>query len=971
MQVRDFLKLVWPAQGFYCTAIPHINKNGKLGYKHALHDDIEEAYQDSRSRYHQHDMYFGIFTHVQKFVFSQQYNRLAPNRTHANMDEAKCLFLDLDVGKVTKEKPKYASQEDALSHLARFLFRTGMPVPIVVSSGNGIHVYWPFEDPLKAVDWRPHAQALRLLLDQHKVIYDSSRTTDMSSVLRVPATLNHKDPADLKKVQILSDGDEATSNQALFGLLADLTKGLQRMASPMSVVVNGLPTNIGPGANFPPTEPDDVAAECEQIRIFRDTKGNISEGHWYSGIGAIGYCTNGEATIHAWSAGHPNYTVEETDAKIAQWKSNASVTSCAKLNADGVQGVCQRCPHFGKQFKNPIVITNKKPIAPPPPPPIPPTPMAFVPAVPRAHHSAAKFFVPVKEPHGFTRTQGLGITHTDTSKQPPVVTTVIDQYDLYPVSLCDGFAESGVHLNGGLSTWISREHTKRGVFEKVFDINNAALVNKEKLGEALIGAGLFFPVTPKVQSFMSMYLKQLKAEHGMRQQYASLGWTMDTSVQPATIKKFVMNGFTIDRNGKTELAVMSPQADIAIAGMTQGGTYQGQIDALRFYGDPSYFPHQFAILSSLSAPLLAATDQPGVIISLSGDSGASKSSALYAAGGLWGNPKKTVLNGTDRGMSAMARELRASIIPNHPTLLDEVTHMDPFDMRTMAMTWTQHSLRQTLKSDRSLREKDLGGVRAAPLILSANGDLHQKLNAENAVAGVANSARLLQMMVSNTTMPHTKEEADAARSEFFKHHGFVGEAFMVAAMPTIDLLMDSVRRMMVKLDRRLVVAPSYRFYTAAAAPVFVAGAFAVYHGLLDWDMDALYEWFCDVQWPHLVADMAAQQGYVDPARVLRQFINDQTLNTIIDDGTGNIPPAAIRDQVVVHNRTDKKEMYISIPVFKTWCAHRGTAMTDLIEKLYVANVIRIKETRKVLGRGTRYAGVTNVVFVVNTDELNK
>lgn len=971
MNVRAFFKLVWPVQGFYCTAIPHINKTtGKRGYKHAMHDDIEEAYQDTRARYRQHDMYFGIFTHAQKFIHNQLYGYATPSRKHDNMDEAKVLFLDLDVGKPEKDKKKYASQEHALSALARFLFRTGLPVPIVVSSGNGLHIYWPFEQPLQAAEWRPHAQTLRLLLDHHTMLYDPSRTTDMSSVLRVPATLNHKDPTNLKDVKILVDGDGATSNQVLFGLLAEQTHGLQRISvGPVggAMTSSGFPMNIGPGANFPPTDPDDVAAQCEQIRIFRDSKGNISEPHWYVVIGALIYTTNGEAKIHEWSSGYPGYSFDETQAKIDQWKANASVTSCAKIASDGVLGVCQRCPHFGGQFKNPIIITNKQPVqgaAPPPPPQIPP-PVAFLPTPSRPAFDPLSV-VPPPTPHGFNRTAGLGITHTDTSKNPPVVMNVIEQYDLYPIWLSKGVNANGTRINSGVSTWIAREHTQRGIEPTVFVVENGAISNKETLSVNLITNGLFFPVTPKVQTYMSAYLKQLKAHQGTLPQHTYTGWA-----NPKKLNKFVLNGFAIDRTGATEPCVMAKETDIGTNGMSKSGDLQGQIDALKFYSGKTYAPHKFLILCSLANPLLIATGINGVVVNAWGDSGASKSSALTAAAGIWADPQRFMLNGTERGISSMARELRAMTLPNLPTCLDEITHMDPHDATTMVMTWSQPTLRQTLTADRKLREAKFEGQRAAYLLSSSNGDLHQSVNSESHVAGTANSARILQMLMDRSRMAHTKAEADLALEQFKLHYGHLGEDFMRRAMPTIDLLMDSVRRMVQKLDRTVNAAPVMRFLTAAAAPVFVAGAFAVYHGLLDWDMDELFDWFVNEQWPALVVDMAAQQGYVDPARVLRQFINDQTLNTIQDDGTGNIPPAPIKDQVVVHVRSDRKEMYISLPVFKAWCSKRGSSMTDLIEKLYASGVIKLKETRKVLGKGTRYAGVTNVVFVVDTDNINK
>ena len=948
MNARDFLAQVWPATGYYCMATPMLNQKGERTYRHAIHDNMADAYLFGRSKYKDTDVYFGIFTHVQDRVMSTKWNRMLPSRKRENMAQAKCLFLDLDVGKASKDKPKYASQADALAALARFIFRTGFPEPIVVSSGNGLHVYWPLKDPVDASDWKPHAMNLRALLDAQHVLYDPSRTVDTTSVLRMPATFNHKNPDNLKKVEVIHAGDGESDNSALFGLLALLGGHLTQVSvKPVQKTPQG---NIVLGTNFPATDPDEVANECEQVRIFRDQKGNIPEHHWYAGIGVLAFCTGGRQAIHNWSSGHPNYSHAETEAKTDQWVANGSVASCAKLNLEGSPGVCQRCPHWGGQFKNPIVIVNKKPIV---TAYVAPTPAAVVNQCP----------VPVCDPpKPYARTQGLSVTRWDDIKNLTI--TTLHEFDLYPISVSSGVI-GGQKINNGVSTWVGREYSiKKQIVWRTFEVPNECLSDVRSLASHMIGHGWFAPITNDVAKYMSAYLRELKAHVGLRQQNLYMGW------EDGKLDSFILNGVALDRAGKSSPCVMAKDTDIGTDSMTKGGTLSGQLTALSFYNAPSYAPHKFMILCALANPLLMATGHHGVIVNAMGDSGASKTTAMIAASSIWGDPTKFTINGTNRGMSSMARELRAMALRNLPTILDEITHMDPEEARTTIMSWTQPTLRATLTSQRTLREKTLSGYRSSYLLTAANASLHQIANNGSNTAGTANSARVLQLLFRRSFMVHTKAQADDALRMFHTHHGWLGEHVMSLAMPSIDLLFESVRAMVRKLDADLSAPTHMRFMTAAAAPVFVAGAFAAYHGLVDWDMDELYRWFVEDQWPLLVTDMRDQARQVEPAHVMRDFLNAHLLDTLVDHGRGNIEPCSPRTQLSVHRHTSLNETWVDTPVLRRWCNRNGTAMTTMIDALKRKGIVVQENARRYLGEGTRFATTRNVVLILDTQKLN-
>jgi hypothetical protein len=158
-----------------------------------------------------------------------------------------------------------------------------------------------------------------------------------------------------------------------------------------------------------------------------------------------------------------------------------------------------------------------------------------------------------------------------------------------------------------------------------------------------------------------------------------------------------------------------------------------------------------------------------------------------------------------------------------------------------------------------------------------------------------------------------------------------------------------------------------RFYVAAAASAFVAGAFAVYHGLLDWDMNALYAWFVKEQAPAMRDTLNGEAQRLSYPNVMRDFIGKYTLDTLNDDGSGNIPPANIHTEVVIHRRTDLKELWINRSILREFCDKRKVSIETMLEALRQAGVVKHKDTRKPLGGGTRYAGARPHVTVLHSD----
>jgi hypothetical protein len=107
-----------------------------------------------------------------------------PNRKSPVAKRA--LWLDLDFKDL-------GSLENALRGLSAFVRAVGLPPPSVyVSSGHGLHVYWPLNRDVPIAEWLPVARALKAKCDELGFAADPTSTADQARVLRCPGTLNRK-----------------------------------------------------------------------------------------------------------------------------------------------------------------------------------------------------------------------------------------------------------------------------------------------------------------------------------------------------------------------------------------------------------------------------------------------------------------------------------------------------------------------------------------------------------------------------------------------------------------------------------------------------------------------------------------------------------------------------------------------------------------------------------------------------------
>ncbi len=348
---KDFYYKVLPKTGYKCVFIKRKDKHGEETTHHYWFKSRKAAIRFIIS----HKTEKNEQVYVAQASFQEKGTEFS-GRTKANSAFLKNLFDDIDSG---AGKP-YGSQAEGKTALLSFCQRTGLPVPAIVNSGIGLYAHWVFTREVAVADWTVVANKLQKLvralepgLDADNLIPDSAR------VLRPVGAIHRKDPSNPKTVTLVQDCKplkfEALSaiiDKALAALPATPAKSVA--PSPHKAVV----TNNNISDQHSTSSAIRIAERCGVLSHFRDTKGNVSEPIWHASTVLLVHCLESPGIIHDWSSGHPDYSREQTDAKIAQC--TTPPTTCSHFSGLGPD-ICSSCEHNGK-INTPIVLGYTKPV---------------------------------------------------------------------------------------------------------------------------------------------------------------------------------------------------------------------------------------------------------------------------------------------------------------------------------------------------------------------------------------------------------------------------------------------------------------------------------------------------------------------------------------------------------------------------------------------------------------------------------
>lgn len=380
MSVREFMSRVvpWPADQSSAGYVNIIWTPGFTGKPYRNVTDFLGGVKWATSKTNIRDIFYCLS--LQDRTKTNQHGKVVAHR-HADTALAlKSIWLDIDV----KEPPKgYADLAEAIDATAEFCVKAQMPQPsAMVHSGSGLHVYWISDRPLSKAEWEPYAWGLRTLALKHGLRCDAGVTIDAARILRVPDTLNYKTNPP-KKVRLLGikpveqDYDFAYALKFLTEVapvtVARPPSGdffLNGPAKPSSALAVLPKESLAEGISNKINQPlmwEPVAKGCAFIRDALLTGGkDYSQPMWNLTTLAATFMEEGHALAHKMGAAHSDYTPESTDLlwerKNRERKDrDLGYPSCSAIQTAGCTS-CAACPHFGK-IKSPLSLSS--PVAPP------------------------------------------------------------------------------------------------------------------------------------------------------------------------------------------------------------------------------------------------------------------------------------------------------------------------------------------------------------------------------------------------------------------------------------------------------------------------------------------------------------------------------------------------------------------------------------------------------------------------------
>lgn len=574
-------------------------------------------------------------------------------------------------------------------------------------------------------------------------------------------------------------------------------------------------------------------------------------------------------------------------------------------------------------------------------------------------------------PPPWERLKAGGIALTRTDKDGNESVSVIYGNDLYPLKRL--VSAEGV---GEQQLW--RVILPR-VGAKEFLIDADALYDGKKFASAMSNNGIYPNKAdlPALQDYMVAYISQLQKDLDADSQLPHLGWADD-------YRQFVLPDKTLCADGSVKASALTKGAERAAQQISRKGTLQAQVALMSFYNRPEYLANQFAVLASLASIIFYPTGHHGVVINLSGEAGASKSTTLYTGAALWANPKLWPINGTQRGATANARAQRIMTNANLPTCVDEITHLPAKDAIDLVMNITQPGHRLRLSTDGAERQVT-DGYKSAIMIATANSSLHALLSTDNA-AGTAGSMRVFEMKVTAQNV-HTKAEADEFLRQLEQNYGHIGEVFASWVVRNRTLVEQRVQHWVRVIDERGRITSAERFWSAVVAAVLTAAEISKALGLLPYDAEALAEWVVAHQIPHMRG--VVLEEYRNPVGVLTDFIAQKQGNIVVVDRATSIGANTAGQHVASEQAFAVNQPHGALlghydirtgilvllkQAFKDHCAMMGASSTRLLEELSTprafANqpprrIVIDRNARRTLGKGTNLAKGQAYCFVVD------
>jgi hypothetical protein len=726
-------------------------------------------------------------------------------RYATNAISLKSFFLDLDCGPT---KP-YATLSEGLAALKDFCKATKLPKPTIVRSGHGAHVYWVLEEAMPRQEWKPYAERLKDLCEEHKFDIDRAVPADAARVLRVPETNHLKDPTNPIPVEILYVAPFLTSEvlhevlEPTENILAVLDKAdFKRPMDAVTLALMGSSQSRFKTIMLKSVE----GTGCAQLLHIFDNQTTIDEPLWRAGLSIAHQCVDRDKAIHVLSSKHPDYNSAETERKANETKGPYTCETFKKLNP----AVCEGCTHkitspiqLGKEIveatEEDSVVTDLEPAT-----------------------KEVKTYVIPKYPYPFFRGKSGGIYQRTKDKEENDIEVLVYPYDFYVVKRMQD-PDLG-------ETLLLRLHLpKDGVREFIMPL--ASVLSKEKFISTVASHGI--TALGKLQDSLMYYVTKWVEDLQMHSQadkaHKQFGWLEDES------------GIIIgDREVRATEVVYSPPSAPTLPHVplfTPKGDFQVWKDTINVYGRPGMEYRAFAFFMGFGTLLMKFTALDGFLLNLvSRESGSGKTTILQAINSIYGRPKELLLSPKDTYNSRMSR---LGVMQSFAVTMDEITNMPPDQMSQQVYDVTsgrgKNRMRQHENAERANNTKWQTGM-----VTSSNRAITDALlSIKNFPDGE------LKRILEITVKPDPNDDATWAREHFSKlmdNYGHAIEPFSQALVGQLPMVKAKMAEVQLRVEQAAEIKNSERYWALIVSLSIAGGAIAKKLGLHDIPIKPVFDY---------------------------------------------------------------------------------------------------------------------------------
>lgn len=837
-------------------------------------------------------------------------------RTQDKATWFKSLALDLDIG---SDKP-YATKKEGWAALRLALTAINFPDPMVISSGNGLHCYWPLTTEISADHWTKASTALRIALEENGVVIDTTKIHDSSMVLR-PVGSHHKKQQPWKPVECKLDSPDFDPIQ-LFTTLKPWFGRVTKQRPTQKATRSSIASAV---LNTKDVIVSVVGQHCNQIRALlssggvTDAAGNlVKEPMWRCSMGMANYTPNPEEAIIMLAGKHPDFDLNDSLNKMAGWKGTGP-TTCEKFEQLCMDG-CKGCPHKGK-ITSPAQLSSSP-----------------VSKVVDDEGTVVEIELPkpyVEKDNKIFKEVSIETEVIDSNGNSVTVTTtdweLISPYPMHITGIykdtTSGKTTFRLAVKYPMVGWQEEDH-EIGVVATIGKEFSTFLLNRQVYG--LKGVGQ----QEKLRGYLMDYLTMVQQQTPTGLDFVSFGWQDDGSF---LCGEKIINSPT----GATDRRLRDAAAHYSGI-IKPAGERQAWIDAMNMLNQPGTQTLRSAIVLALSGLLGKVSGNATLVVSIySTETTTGKTLALMAANSLIGQPKELFMTKLDTSNALF--KLRG-VLNNLPCTIDELTTASDEDVADLAYNLSQGREKIAMNKNREIREPVKWD---GPTLITTNISLHQKFDNVQ-TSNDPLRARVIELHHHDRTFIQTDADGYSNGYRFFdliaKNNGW---AYPELVEAVVDLGgPEMVYQKGVEAFQRkfnFLFDPQERFYRSGIINGWVIAKIGQKLGLLPFDVDGTTQYLIDCVKKTRKDTAANKQDVFDIIGQFLQEHNDQLIEVTEVYGSGKeqvrIPAperAVARVKVVYDNNTPVMPgsiLAVNHTALKKWLAKTKDGIDRVVEEL--------------------------------------